>query len=476
MKASGPRHNSNYLSDDPDSSVPEEPFGISHLYWKAGLILFTFILMAATIAIMLADGSLFFIGIMYVIPSILFAYFYRRKGVLAVFLLSVFYICVIMLYRNQSVDDLITAIIRILLFTAIALFISYLTAHLMREKRKYHAIFENTENGVLLVNLPDHTILELNERFASVLALPAGEIEGRKLEEFIVDNGTLAPMFSALGTHCSVPTTEFVMRRGDGSLWVAVIAARRISEDHVVMTFIDITERSRLNEQLKQSQADTSLYLDILTHDINNINTASLNYGKLLETRAGEARAELSRKLIQSLDKSSDIIRNISTLRKIQEITSPLVPVSLSSIIRKEIAGFPDAWIEYDGTDAVVLADEMLSSVFINLIGNSIKFGGAGLHVVIRVEPKENDVQVSIEDDGPGIPDTLKPLLFERFRRGDTTVSGKGLGLFICRSLVERYGGRIRVEDRVQNDPSQGAAIRFTLQKGRPEPGTVPPA
>ena len=43
----------------------------------------------------------------------------------------------------------------------------HLTTHLIREKRKYHAIFENTENGVLLVNLPDHAILEQNQRFAS---------------------------------------------------------------------------------------------------------------------------------------------------------------------------------------------------------------------------------------------------------------------------------------------------------------------
>jgi signal transduction histidine kinase len=55
--------------------------------------------------------------------------------------------------------------------------------------------------------------------------------------------------------------------------------------------------------------------------------------------------------------------------------------------------------------------------------------------------------------------------LFERFRRGDTTVSGKGLGLFICKTLIERYGGRIWVEDQVPGDPTQGAIMRFTLNK-----------
>jgi signal transduction histidine kinase len=447
--------------------VPEEPFGIRHLYWKAGLLLFTFLLMAVTVSILLAAGSPLLIGALYIIPAILFAYFYRRKGVLVVFLLSMFFFSVVVLFRYPSAPDIFTAAIGVLLLVAIALFVSSLTAHLIREKRKYQAIFENTENGVLLVNLPDHTILELNRRFASALALTPGETEGRRLEDFIVDSATLTPLFGALVSHCRIPATETVMRRGDGREWAAVIAARKISADHAVLTFIDITERFRLDEQLTKSHADTNLYLDVLTHDINNINTASLNYGRLLESSTGEPRKELSRKLIQSLEKSDEIIRNVSTMRKMQETSGKTVPIHLSDIIRKEIAAFPDARIEFEDKDIVVMTDDMLSSVFSNLIGNSIKHGGTGPHVVIRVEPRDNDVLVSIEDNGSGIPDTLKPLVFERFQRGDTTVSGKGLGLFICRSLIERYGGRIWVEDRVPGDPSRGTAIRFTIPKGQ---------
>jgi PAS domain S-box-containing protein len=446
--------------------VPEEPFGIRHGYWKAGLILFTCILMASTVAVLMAGWTSLTLSSLYVIPAILFAYFYRRKGVLAVFLIGMFYLSVVVLFRYPSSDDIFAAAIRVLLLTAIALFVAHLTAHLIREKRKYHAIFENTENGVLLVNLADHTILEQNQRFAIALALTPHETEGRTLEEFIVDSATIRPLFTALGARCNVPATETVMRRGDGSLWVAVIAARKISSEHAVLTFIDITERRRLDDQLKQCNADTNLYLDILTHDINNINTASLNYGRMIGTRSGESREELSRKLIQSLEKSDEIIRNISTLRKLQEATSSPAPLHLAEMIRNEIAGIAEARIEYDGTDALVMADEMLSSVFVNLIGNSIKYGGTEPHVVIRVEPRERDVLVSIEDNGQGIPDALKPLVFERFQRGDTTVSGRGLGLFICRSLIERYGGRIWVEDRVRNDPSRGTVIRFTLPKG----------
>jgi signal transduction histidine kinase len=69
--------------------------------------------------------------------------------------------------------------------------------------------------------------------------------------------------------------------------------------------------------------------------------------------------------------------------------------------------------------------------------------------------------KVYVEDNGPGITDSVKNTLFERFRRGDTKASGKGLGLFLVKTLVEDYGGRVWVEDRVPGQQSRGA--RFVI-------------
>jgi PAS domain S-box-containing protein len=446
-------------------AVPEEPFGIRQSYWKAGLSLFSVILMGATVLLLMRGNTPHVIGALYVIPAILYGYFYRRKGVLVVYLLSMFFFAMVVVFRYPLADDVFTAALSAVLLIATALTVSYLTHYLILEKRKYHAIFENTENGVILLHIADHRVMETNERFAYALGLPGGEIQGRNLAEFLKDPAPLSDLVTTLQSRCSTQTLELAMRRSDGCGWAAVIAARKISNDHAVLTFIDITERRKIDEELRQCHADTGLYLDILTHDINNINTASITYGRLLETRDGDARKEFSRKLILSLEKSDEIIRNVSALRKLREIPARMMPVHLNAVIRKEIEAFPDGNIDYDGTDAVVLADEMLASVFNNLIGNSVKYGGPRPHVTIRVAGRERDVEVSIEDNGQGIPDSLKPLVFERFQRGDTTVSGKGLGLFICRNLIERYGGSIRAEDRVPGDPSRGAVLRFTLPK-----------
>jgi PAS domain S-box-containing protein len=446
-------------------AVPEEPFGISKIYWIAGLIIFTTLLMAVTLFFLMMGGTPHLVGAFYAIPAILFAYFYRRRGVLIVYLLAMFFFTIVVVFRYPSADEIFAAAVRSILLIVIALTVSYLTHYLIEEKRKYHAIFENTENGVILLNITDHTVLEMNKRFALLVGLSECETKGRNINDFIENPAPLTTLLTRLHSHCSTPSLEITMRKSDGSVWTAVTAARKISGDHVVITFIDFTERKRLEAQLHQLNEDATLYLDILTHDINNINTASLNYGRLLETRLGDLSADLSANLIRSLEKSDEIIRNISALRKLQEGKVKRIPLEISTIITRQIAGFPNAKIDYDKSSATVIADEMLSSVFDNIIGNAIKFGGKDLQIIIRVDDTGKEVTISVADTGPGIPDSLKPHILERFQRGDTSVSGKGLGLYICKALIERYGGSIMVGDRVYGEPGKGAVIRFTLQK-----------
>jgi signal transduction histidine kinase len=74
-------------------------------------------------------------------------------------------------------------------------------------------------------------------------------------------------------------------------------------------------------------------------------------------------------------------------------------------------------------------------------------------------------VVVTVEDTGPGIPDGMKETLFQRFSRIENQGCGEGLGLSIVGMLVERYGGRVWVEDRVSGRPDLGAAFRFTLRE-----------
>jgi signal transduction histidine kinase len=103
--------------------------------------------------------------------------------------------------------------------------------------------------------------------------------------------------------------------------------------------------------------------------------------------------------------------------------------------------------------------------VMINLLSNAAKFVQAGDgRVRVRLAASGPEITVSVEDNGPGIPPEQRAAVFERFRQlgGDVMTAkpaGSGLGLTICRQIVEHFGGRIWVEPALP----RGAAFRFTL-------------
>jgi PAS domain S-box-containing protein len=219
------------------------------------------------------------------------------------------------------------------------------------------------------------------------------------------------------------------------------------------------------SKEVETANREANLYLDIMTHDINNANMTSLGYVDLLRDIQDPTLHDYVGKLERSVQKSIEIIRNVSTIRKLHRDTVALKPVDLDGVIRSEIAGHPDAQIGYEGTTAFVLADALLPEVFTNLIGNAVKFGGPEVGIAIRVAVADDTVVIAVEDTGPGIPDTLKPLIFNRFTRGSTMVRGMGLGLSITHMLMDRYGGRCWVEDRVKSHPDQGTVMKVQLRK-----------
>ncbi|MFA4850458.1 MAG: hybrid sensor histidine kinase/response regulator [Methanoregula sp.] len=223
-----------------------------------------------------------------------------------------------------------------------------------------------------------------------------------------------------------------------------------------------------LNAQhnLAEANNEANLYLDIITHDINNVNTGALALTELLMMRAtGESEKALATRLATSVNQSIEIIGNVSTIRRLHERREALKSIVLDDVICNEIRQFSNSKINYSGTNVCVFADSLLDQVFMNLIGNSIKFGGIKTVIDISVKNMGEMVEVVVSDNGPGISDEVKPLIFDRFKRGKTHKSGKGLGLFIARALVESYEGRIWVTDNVQGKPESGTAVHFTVKK-----------
>jgi len=226
--------------------------------------------------------------------------------------------------------------------------------------------------------------------------------------------------------------------------------------------------RSMLHKRLEAAHRETNLYLDIMTHDIKNAGNVASLYCDLLIDMLEEDAAEYAKKLRESVRKSTGILQNVATIRRIHLEPPDLKPVHLSHVIRAELDRIPEADVSFEDSTAEVQADDLLPEIFTNLIDNAIKFGGPDARVMIRVEDCPDDdhtVVVTVEDTGPGIPDGMKETIFRRFQQGRSQGYGEGLGLYIVGTLVTRYGGRIWVEDRVPGRPDLGAAFRFTLRE-----------
>jgi signal transduction histidine kinase len=117
-----------------------------------------------------------------------------------------------------------------------------------------------------------------------------------------------------------------------------------------------------------------------------------------------------------------------------------------------------------DGGITARCAPEKVERVLLNLLTNSLRHTPADGSVAVRVEPKQDEVRVTVEDTGGGLEPESEQRMFERFWRGDRARSsgrgaGAGLGLAIARGLVEAQGGRIWAESR----PGGGARVSFTL-------------
>jgi len=428
------------------------------------------------------------------VPIILTALWWEKRSVLVALFLGGLVVVSSLLYR----PDILTLndYGRALMFVLIALVVASLSGQLKRREREVEKErdlvrhYLDVAGGLFVVINADHTIRLINRRGCELLGYCEEELLGKDWFATVVPEAyqkARREIFDAAiasGTAYPDPRESPVVTRSGEELILAwqdtVLTGNDGRPVGIIGSGSDITGRIRVEGELRAAHEEANLYLDIMVHDINNANAVALGYTDLLTDMLEGKEREMTLKLRGGVNRSIEIIQNVSTLRRLRSSETVTRPVDLDAVIRAGIAHHPDAGIIYEGRPVEVMADDLLAEVFANFIGNAEKFGNPGVEVVIRVEESDGAVEVSVEDTGPGVPDTVKPLLFTRFVRGTNRGSGKGLGLYITRMLISRYGGRIRVEDRVPGHPEEGAAFRFTLPRPdrpwEPQPAVNPVA
>ena len=235
----------------------------------------------------------------------------------------------------------------------------------------------------------------------------------------------------------------------------------------------DVTSGVRAEEELKQAKELVELYIDLMGHDINNMNQVGMGYLEIaLDTmKLDEENTSFLVKPLEAMKNSSKLIDNVKKLRRANADDLGLSQVDLGKVITDVVGEHSQApgrevSIDYEiSNNAYVYANQLLKDVFLNLVNNAIKHSKGPIKISIRQEPFEKNGKkyhrITVEDDGPGISDELKPIIFDRLQRGRNKVGGSGIGLYLVKTLVDNYNGTITVEDRIPGQRQKGS--RFVV-------------
>jgi two-component system phosphate regulon sensor histidine kinase PhoR len=227
---------------------------------------------------------------------------------------------------------------------------------------------------------------------------------------------------------------------------------------------------------LKELEKVRQDFVANVSHELRTPLTTIKGYAEtLLE---GALKEEVAFPFVQVIKRQSDrlakIVEDLLTLSKIEskEFQLKIETFPLSELIEDVLNFIQEAAekkkitisLELPASLTVKADRNYLEQILINLIDNAIKYGGEGGKIIISaIQINQIEIEVSVRDNGIGIPKEDLPRIFERFYRVDKgrsrELGGTGLGLSIVKHLVQAHGGRVRAESQLE----EGSTFYFTL-------------
>ncbi len=264
-------------------------------------------------------------------------------------------------------------------------------------------------------------------------------------------------------------------------------------ERHFLESFVNQTamamERVMLakeahEERLKaEAQNVRNTFLSSVSHDLRSpLAVVAGAASTLLEKDASldrSVRLELLRTIHEETDRLERIIRNVLNLTRLDSgaITVHKEWQPLEEIIGVVLNRFADRFRERSlelkippDLPLIPFDTLLMEQVLSNLLENALRHTPTGTPVEITVTPQKSAVMIEIADRGPGIPVREEEAIFKKFTRGTHTQMGAGIGLAICRVIIEAHGGRIWVENR----PGGGALFKFVIPVEGTPPSMIP--
>jgi light-regulated signal transduction histidine kinase (bacteriophytochrome) len=250
----------------------------------------------------------------------------------------------------------------------------------------------------------------------------------------------------------------------------------------------DITERKRaeealadrtvqlerMNRELAALNAELDEFTYVASHDLQEPLRTLTAFSKLLQKDLGQSLPERAAQdlgfITNAAERMQTLIRDLLALSRAGRVAKKREKVSLSKCADQALEALAmrvkerGAQIKRDKLPEVWGDSTLLTELYQNLIGNALKFSGDQRPIIqLTFEEKDGEQIFGVKDNGIGIEPKYAQQIFQPFRRlhGRAEYEGSGIGLAICRKVVEWHGGKIWVE----SEPGKGAHFRFTISR-----------
>jgi two-component system NtrC family sensor kinase len=363
--------------------------------------------------------------------------------------------------------------------------VDHATTDLRRSREQYKSVVENARDFIFLLD-EKGTFISANTAVARALGIPAAGISGKSLEEFFATDDSkamMAQVSDVLDSRKSVEARSAV-RIKDRVYWlsthfVPVFGEDGRTVDRVLVMARDITERQRIEEQLYQTEKLASLgtLSAGVAHEINNPLGVILGFTEILLDRIppGSKEQEIlktierqglnAKRIVEKLmtyarqpakqEEFTDLNKDIETVVSLLQNNLLTNKIELEMRLARELPR-----VHGDSGE--------LQQVFINLVNNAVAAmpKGGKLSVLTRVNPYSQMVEAIFADSGTGIPKEIADRIFDPFFTTKKVGEGTGLGLSVSYAIVNKYGGNIRFETRLQEarGGNQGTSFFVSLQ------------
>lgn len=353
-------------------------------------------------------------------------------------------------------------------------------------ENKFRNIFANANAGIVFVDEDGYT-LTANSAFLEIIQYTVDEIRTIGFEKLVVEEDwkreqSLRKQLLS-GALESYRTEKRYIRKDRKIVWVAVHVSGFREQPESVFNFVtivtDISERKSVELQLKESIKTKDKFLSIISHDLRNPIGSIKSLSDLMvedlaaqDTDSAKEYAELIR---FQADQTFILLNNLVdwSRSQLQFEKFQIEEIVLSDIIREaadhlQLSAFNKSLNIniYCALSLKVHAERnMLATVFRNLITNAIKYSYEGNEINVRTEQDRNDIIVSVQDYGRGMPAAIREKLFDKglpvSTPGTANEHGTGLGLLLSKEIIELLGGSIWVE----SEEGSGATFYFTLKR-----------